>query len=416
MSLEEGRVATPHANTADVVPVLVGRQAIFDRQLEVHAYELLYRDPGRSQADVSDGDRATAKVIANAFVDLGIEAVTGGYPAFVNLTRGTITEEVAHLFPSNRFVAEILEDVDADDEVLARLKDLKESGYRIALDDFVLHERSRPLLDFADIVKIDVLDYTSEELAALVAMLKERKIKLLAEKVETHETFTECRGLGFDYFQGYFLCKPKIVAGRQNGDARIGLIELLSRINDPKSTVVELEAAICKDASLSYKLIKYINSAAFALPVQVESIKHGLMLLGRRLVQVWVNLVIMSGFQGKSSELLTTALLRARMCENIARRLGKDHADVYFTTGLFSVLDALIDMPMDKVLQSLPLSTELKTALCSREGPLGEVLDAVINYEQSSWDKVSGGEIDPGVLKKTYIEALRWVSKVLAVA
>ncbi len=397
----------------DQVPALVGRQPIFDRRLQVFAYELLYRRQELDgEADFADGDQATARVLANAFVELGFDVVTGGKPAFVNLTRAAISDQMAHLFPPERIVAEILEDVDADTEVLAHVRDLKDAGYLIALDDFLFREGVDEFVDLADIVKIDLMQLSRAEVRSYCERIRSRGPKLLAEKIETQDDYQFCHDLGFDYFQGYFLCEPQVVAGRARAGGQIGVLQLIAKLNNPDSTVEELEQVIQRDARLSYNLMKYINSAAFAMTIKVESIHHALMMLGRRMVAVWANMVVVAGFKGKPNELLTTAMMRARMSEQLARRLGRAHPDTYFTAGLFSILDALLDQPMAEVLEEIVLGEELGAALLNREGDIGFVLDQVIRYERGHWDDLAR-EIATEDLKTTYFDAMRWTSKVL---
>lgn len=416
MTLSEDTVLNEDTIAVKSPPsILVGRQAIFDVNMGVYAYELLYRDSEARTASFADGDIATAKVMANTFFEFGIDVVTGGKPAFINLTKTVIGEEVAHLFPADRIVIEILEDIVPDTETIEKIQALKDSGYTIALDDFVLTPEAEPFVKLADIIKLDVLELGLTRTAEHIARLKPLGIKILAEKVETHEMFAACVDLGCDYFQGYFLCRPQILEVQRKQSVSLGVIELLSRINNPRSTVAELEQAICQDASLSYRLMKYINSAAFSLTVKVESIRHSLMLLGNRMVKVWVNLVILSGLKGKSPELLTTALVRARMCQTLGCKESNSNHDVFFTAGLFSILDALVDMPMKEVVKNLPISDELVKALVSQEGIYGKPLRVVMLYERGAWSEIDENDYSADTLKDAYFDALRWVSKVLSV-
>lgn len=394
------------------MPIFVGRQAIFDRNLRVHAYELLYRSGFDDEAHFDCGDEATASVISNAFVELGLDVVTGGKPAFINLTHHLITTELARLFPPDRIVVEILEDVEATDEIVKSVEALKAAGYRIALDDFVFGEKLRPLIELADLIKIDVLELGLERVAQELEILADFDVELLAEKVETHEEFEACKSMGFDYFQGYFLCRPQIIQGSKAKDDGIGIIKLLGSLNDPHSTSEELEEIITNDAMLCYRLMNYINSAAFSLTGVVHSIHHAMTLLGERVVRNWANLIVLSGKKGKSNEILTTALMRASMCKTLAEILGHKNSDEFFTVGMFSVLDALLGMNMADIVDELPLSDEVTKAMLLHDGLHGQILELAIAYERTPQARFQSELIDSIDLRKSYLEALQWVSRV----
>ncbi|MCA9320878.1 MAG: HDOD domain-containing protein [Planctomycetes bacterium] len=394
--------------------IFVGRQPIFDRRLDVVAYELLYRSCDENRADFSDGNRATATVLSNAFMELGPDVVTAGKPAWVNLTRDVILDEFIHLFPPDRVVAEILEGMTVDDQLIQQVRSLKDAGYRIVLDDFVFDEEFRPLLELADVVKLDVMQLSRDEVREHLSILEAYSVLCLAEKIETHEDFEFCRAEGFALFQGYFLSKPQIVKSERPPDSRLALFELLAQINDPQLSMEQLESTIERDVGLSYKLLRYINSAAFALPVKVESIRHALMMLGRRLVQAWVNLVVLTGLIGRSNELLTIAMVRARMCDQIARRAHLEKPEAFFTAGLFSTLDAIMGRPMAELLIRLPLSDELQEALTDHGGRLGEILRCVVAYEEARWNEVAVTGVARDQITASWFESLEWVSQVLS--
>lgn len=406
---------SPEIPTLDsCIPVLVGRQAIFNRRLQVHAYELLHRTGIEGEANFEDGDQATATVISNAFIELGLDTVTGGKPAFINLTHHLITTELARLFPPERIVVEILEDVEATDEIVERVRALKDAGYCIALDDFVYFEHLRPLVELADIIKIDVFELGLEKVALELEKLAEFDLELLAEKVETHEEFEACKDMGFHYFQGYFLCRPQIIQGSKPKDDGLGIIKLLACLNDPKATRQELEQVITNDAKLCYRLMSYINSAAFSLTGVVDSIHHAMTLLGERVVRNWANMVVLSGKKGKSNEILTTALMRAYMCKSLAEKLKLKDPEEYFTVGMFSVLDALLGMNMSDIVEQLPLSTEITNGLLFHDGMHGQILELSIAYERNPQTVIKSDLVDSICLRQAYLEALEWVSRINA--
>lgn len=238
--------------------------------------------------------------------------------------------------------------------------------------------------------------------------LRGYNVRLLAEKVETHDDLAFCRELGFDYYQGYFFCKPDLVRERRIPGNRLAVLLLLAKLQDPETDFSELEALIAQDVSLSYKVLRLINSAFYARPTKVESIRQALILLGTRLVATWVTLIAMASVEDKPTELMTTAMVRGRMCEMLARAQRVPNKDMYFTAGLFSVLDALLDAPMAEVLERLPLSDELEQALLDGTGPLGATLQAVLAYERAEWDAIDLPGVEPHVLAAAYLDAIAW--------
>ncbi|MDH3354271.1 MAG: HDOD domain-containing protein, partial [Chromatiales bacterium] len=358
---------------------LVGRQPIFDRQQKVVGYELLYRtEASPNSAAIVDGDQATSQVIVNSIMDMGLDRLVGEHPAYINLTRCFITGEIQLPFEPNQVVLELLEDIEPTDEVVAGLKALKKRGYVIALDDFTYTENHHELLDIADIVKLDIMGITPQELESQVQNLKGRQTKLLAEKVETQEEFQHCLSLGVEYFQGYFLCKPEVVEGHRIPTNRMSIINLVIKLQDSDTDISQLEEMIQQDISLSYRLLRLINSAAFSLNREVKSIKHAITILGFRVIRDWVRLLLLCQIDNKSPELVWRALFRAKMCESIGLCTHPEKVDQFFTIGLFSVLDALMDCPLAEMLESLPLDREVEDALLGKgDGPLTQALNLV---------------------------------------
>lgn len=396
--------------------VYVGRQPIFDRDMQLHAFELLHRSGGNNEANVDDGNKATARVFINTFMELGLDVVTSGRPAFINLTEDMINGDFASLFPPDRIVVEVLEDVEAVESVVQRVAALRDAGYRIALDDFEFRNDLEPLIELADIVKLDVMELGLERLKDEVDRLEPFGVRLLAEKIETAEELEVCQSLGFEYFQGYVFGKPRVFKARANAQSRLTMLELLAAVNDPKVTVSELEQIVRRDVSLSYRLLRYINSAAFSLCVTVESVMQGLLLLGKKLVRTWVNLVVIAGLAGEGSELLARGLVRARMCEILAREDGRAEPETAFTIGMFSIIDSLMGQSMEDVLHQLPFTEEVESALLRLEGDLGGILNAVLDYESGDWEAVDAAARDGGKVRAAYVEALSWTAGVLQVS
>ena len=274
--------------------------------------------------------------------------------------------------------------------------------------DFEYAPGTEPLLEIADIVKIDVLNLSPSQVEEQVRIVRPYDAVLLAEKVETTEHYEFCKDLGFDLFQGYFLCRPNVLGGHRIPANRLATLRLLAKLQDPHVELEALEKIIREDLSLSYKLLRLINSAYYGLPQKVESIKQTLVLLGLHHIRAWVSLLTLSSLDDKPDELMATAMIRAKMCEQLAERAGILSADVYFTAGLFSTLDALLDMSMEDIMEQLPLAAELTAALLDREGSMGMALDCVVAYERGEWDAVVFRDLEPHDIRGAYLEAVEW--------
>jgi EAL and modified HD-GYP domain-containing signal transduction protein len=391
-----------------MLKVFVARQPIYTVQLELHAYELLFRSGERNFADVTDGDQATSQLILNTFVEIGLDTIVGSKVAFVNLTRDFILHDYSSVFPPDRVVMEVLEDIPVDDELIAAVQALSAQGYTIALDDFVYHERLQPLVEIADIIKVDVLALDSDELRQHVVLLRRYDVKLLAEKVETQEMFRTCRDLGFDFFQGYFFCRPEIIHGRRAPANRLLTLQLLAKLQDPDTEFGDLEDIIGRDVSLSYKLLRLINSAFYALPVKVKSLRQALLMLGTKFITNWVSLILLAGLDDKPHELMVVAMVRAKMCEILARARGSADPETFFIVGLFSTLDALMDSSMETVLRSVSLSDDVTAALLFGAGELGDVLKCVLAYERGAWGEARCIDLDDASVQHAYLQAIAW--------
>jgi EAL and modified HD-GYP domain-containing signal transduction protein len=284
----------------------------------------------------------------------------------------------------------------------------------VALDDFAATPEREPLLQLADIVKLDVQDLGQQGLWQQSGQLQARGAKLVAKRVETHEELDFCRSLGFDYYQGQFLCQPKLVTKRTVPTNRIAKLALLAELNSADADFDSLERLIARDVGLSYRFLRYINSAFFSLPHKVGSIRQALVLLGIAAVRKWATLLAMADLDDKPNELIVTALVRGKMCELAAASRPTREREEYFTVGMFSVVDALLDSPMDVVLSSLPLQDEIKDALHHHLGPKGVVLSAVLNYERARFDDLRA-LAPPGVsAQEIYQWAITWAREASA--
>ncbi len=391
--------------------IFIARQPIYNRGLEIYGYELLFRDLNPDFAEITDGDKASSQVIVNTFINIGIENIVGENYAFINLTRNFIVSE--HLLPMSpkQVVLEVLEDIYPDEEVVAGLSRLSNKNYTIALDDFVYQSYLDPLLHIANIVKIDLFK-SKEHLEQQVEILRKFNVRLLAEKIETQDEYDFCKKLGFDYFQGYYFSRPNIINRKDTLSNKLVVLSLINKLQDPNVSMEELENIIIQDVALSYKLLRYINSATYALRKEVESIKQALVLLGTQTVKNWVTLIVMSTLNSnKPNELMTIALIRAKMGELLSENHGTKIKQQMFTVGLFSILDSLLDVSMVELLDTVSLSKSIKSALLDYSGEMGEILNQVLLYEQGKWNKLDIQSTGALRLSGAYLEAVKWADK-----
>lgn len=395
--------------------ILLARQPIFDIDIKVSAYELLFRGDNSNQANVFDGDSATSQVFLNAFNELDISEVVQNQPAYINFTRNLILNPPP--FDRHRFVIEVLEDIEADAELFENLQKLKDAGYTIALDDFVYSSKWDSALHIADIVKIDVLAFDEAEIKRHVELLKPFNVVLLAEKVETHEMFHYCKELGFTLFQGYFLSKPEQVKGRKVPANKLVVLNLLAQLQDPNAELGKIAGVIAKDPVLSVKLIKLVNSAAFSGRREITSLQHAVSMLGLRQVKSWATLLSLSNMADKPNALSVLAMTRAKMCQLLAECFTSTaDSDAYFTTGLLSNLDAFFDVELQEIIGSMPLSQLVVDALLHGTGPIGTIIKTVVHFEKAEWDQLDTEaleklKIGTKEMELAYRESIRWASQ-----
>jgi c-di-GMP-related signal transduction protein len=402
--------------------VLVARQAIFDRERRVYGYELLFRsNAGQNEFDGTEGGLATKQVLANSLLVIGLENLVGTKKAFVNFGRGPLLQGWHASLPPESTVIELLETVEPDAEVLEACRKLREDGYRIALDDFVFRPGCEDLLDIADLVKIEIQSVPRPEQELLVRSSKARGLQVLAEKVETHEEFEWARQAGYDYFQGYFFARPVMMRGRQIPTAKLHCLRLLQEAQRPELDFERLEKLILQDVSLSYQLLRYVNSPLFSLSGNIRSIRQALLFFGEIELRKWIALATLARTaENKPSELIRHSLVRARFCESVARLAKNGLQQSAFLTGLFSLLDALIDRPLEETLSAMRLAPEIAAVLAGK-APEGDRLAAVYelarSYELADWRRVEEIalrlQIATASLGEVYCEAAGWAQQVL---
>lgn len=391
---------------------LIARQPIVDTEVRVVGYELLYRTQQTGPLAGFDGETATATVAINTLLDLGLGAVAGEHPVFVNLTRAFFERELYLALPSSRVVLEVLEDVEPDAGMVALMRRAKELGYRVALDDYVHSERLAPLVAEADIVKVDALDLDGDALRDVARALRRPGLTLLAEKIESRERFEVARDAGYELFQGWFYARPDLLRRRTLHADRATLLQVLAAIEDPDVEFEHIGALVERNLALSHKLLRYVNSALFTLPQEIGSVRQACAMLGLERVRTCVLLLLLSEVDDKPRELMFNALSRARLCQLLAPKRSLEDAQKYFTIGLFSLLDAYLDSSLEELLREIPLAEDVKRAILEHAGAPGAALDAVVACERADWESLEDGPVDPEQLQRMYVSALEWTRQV----
>lgn len=389
----------------------LGRQMIVDKHGRVRAYEILYRGDG-DRDDPSWGDRATMRVVLGGLVDAGLERLTDGHTAFINLTESLLLDtHLLEMISPRKVVLEVLEDVPASPAVLQALRSLRSRGFSIALDDYVWTEDRKALIQYADYVKIDIQEHSRDELDRQVLLCRDHGIRLLAEKVETREEFDLCRELGFERFQGFFCSRPELVGTVDAQPYRINTLRLMALLSNPDAEIDEVESLVRRDVRLTHRLLRVANSALFAPAFDISSVREMVMWLGIRRVQQWIGIMALVGMDNRVSDVSRAALVRARMCERLAEHLGLS-SDVMFTVGLLSVIDVLTGQSIQSAVSELPLDAEVVAALLHREGKAGDLLTSVLAHEVGDWEGVEHVGLSADAVNAACLEALDWCREV----
>ncbi len=400
----------------------VASQPIFNVKKEIFGYELLYRAGKDSLAyDAADGSDATKNLLVTAFSDIGIEAITGGRKAFVNFTEELVLDEAPLMLSNEILIVELLEDIHPTEPVLAACKKLKTRGYLIALDDFTYKEESEPLIDLADIIKIDFAKCGVDEVKDCVSKINNNRRKiLLAEKIETYEELELARSLGFNLFQGFFFCKPIISNAKCTDPMQISKLQLIKYVADPEVSFFDLANVIKRDLVLSYRLLKIVNSAYYGLKYTVTGILHALLILGLNEIKKWISLIVLNQIKSaKPSELIRAALVRGIFMEKVAiLQKKRRNRDEYFLVGMFSLAEAIMDTPIEAILQETHLSDDIVRPLVTNEGEMADLLRVISHIERAEWDAAeeaaAGIGFDMAKANQLYIEAMIDANKLLS--
>jgi EAL and modified HD-GYP domain-containing signal transduction protein len=413
MTILEDRSGTSSpATVATEHDVFVARQPIYDAAMAVMAYELLYRpSPTGKKSRVTNPRQATLEVISSAALEIGLDRLSGGKPVHINFP-AELLEDVPDLpLPPALVVIEVLEDVRAEPGVIEGIRKLRDRGHRIALDDYSPQVSDPRLLEFADIVKLEVTHPAAGELQQLATELKERGLQLIAENVETPEDFESCVALGFSGFQGYFLQHPQTFHAKRVPSSKLSTLRLVASLSNEEYSIDEVELLISQNVSMSYHVLRCINSSYYSLPRKVDSIRQAVVILGVDQLRQLCSLLCLQGFDDRPPSLFIHAMTRARMCEQLGRLGGAKDTGPYFITGLFSLLNAIVGMPTQKLVEELPLSPAVSRALVAGEGELGKALQCTRAYERAAWEHVEYGSLAPSLIRAAYVDALYWAEQ-----
>lgn len=397
----------------------LARQPILTRDKRFFAYEILSRYGPENYCRPAPGSPISVNAMDELFL-MGVRTMTEGLPAFLNCTREFLLNDYLTLLPKELIVGEILETVSPDDEVLSACYRMKDQGYRLALDDYCDLPETQSFLSIADFVKIDVLLTAFPEQQRIVDACHDRRIPAIAEKVETDEQFHRCVDIGYDYFQGYFFCRPQIVGRRSVPANKTVYLQLLAAANEPIFNLQKISQLFRRDVSLSYRLLRYLNSPVFGFKSEIRSIPHALTLLGERPLRKWISLVSVACLGDEMADgLLRLPLLRARFCELIGLKVEM-HRESHelFLLGLLSVMDALLNVRMSDVLAEIPVDDEIKKALLGRPSRYRPIFEVVLDYESATWEQLANSARHVGLheqfLPDLYLRSVRWVTEILA--
>jgi len=402
--------------------VFVARQAVLNRHKDVYGYELLFRsNPAVNRFEQIDSSSATRQVISNTLFSAGLEGILCGKRAFINFDRKMLLDGSCTILPKDALVIEVLEEVEPDDEVIAACARLSESGYSVALDDFVDAPKFERLIEKVHFIKVDVLTTDRTEQKRLVERYGRQGVRMLAEKVETLEEFEWARSIGFDYFQGYFFTKPVILHGRQIPASKLSCLRLLQEVQKRDMAFETLRDWIKDDVSFSYKLLRYTNSALFSQQAEVRTIDRALMVLGEEGIRRWVAMAALPGLASdKPKELIVQSLLRARFAERLGRAAGIKATPLCFMMGLFSLIDVLLDRSLEYALGQIKLAPPVEEALLGTADPdsrMAAVYELILGYEEGDWRTVAelAGRVGLAASEagEIYMESARWVSEEL---
>ena len=367
--------------------VFIARQPIFDRRMQIYGYELLYRHSSKNSFEFVDDDVATAEVLYNAFFVVGIEDLTNGTRAFINFSKELIDSNVPLLLPKERIVVEVLERSTATQATVEACKKIRDMGYKLALDDFVSDDNNLPLIEMADIIKVEFSELDINMQRNLIKKYKNR-VLFLAEKIETREQYNLALELGYDLFQGFFFSKPSMIRSKEIVPTNAIMLNVINELSKPEPNYKVIAEYIGCDLALSYKLLKLVNSVYMGVGLKIKSIRQAIAFLGVNEMFQWISLIMLKDMlNDENAELIRQSIIRGNLMSSIAQEMGKGELSTeYFLTGLFSLLDVILNRDMESVISGLPLSDIVKDALLGQDNSIKEYLDCIIVHEKADWD------------------------------
>jgi c-di-GMP-related signal transduction protein len=394
--------------------VFVGRQPILDLRQQVFAYELLFRSSRENCYGGGDGDAATRATVNTSLNVVGLTDLVAGRKAFINITRQLLLDDFYAILPAEHFVVELLENIEPDPDVVDACRRLKRAGYTLALDDFVFDVKYEPLIRQADLIKVDLMQTPVAQCGPLLKRCASSEIRFLAEKVETQDEFEQAQAAGFELFQGYYFAKPEIVEGRDLPSSKQGNLSLLREASAPRFDLGRIERVIKSEPSLPIKLLRYINSAAHGIRNDIDSVRRALMMLGERPVRKWAALVAGGSLaEDAPKELLRNCLVRAAISEKLADDLGmSDRSFDLFLFGLLSSMDAILRVPMPRIIESLALADDVRGALLGESNRLGTLRQLTVALERVDTVEMHRCcrelSLDDAAVLEAYQDAIHW--------
>ena len=391
---------------------MVGRQPILDQEENLFAYELLFRSPENNE--ITNGEKATAEVITNSLESIGLSNLTQNKPAFINFTSKMIKNKISDILSSESIYIEILETVKVDKEIVEICKALKKEGFKIVLDDFEFKESLVELVKIADIIKIDFLNTSKKVRKETLNLIKSynREVEFLAEKIEDYSDLQEAKEFNYDYYQGFYFTKPDIVSGKRLEPFKFSYNSIIKELNKKNPNFKKIENNIKQDLSMSYSLLRLVNSAAYGY--DIDSIRQGIVILGIDKLKKWSLLYSFKSLNNNKPDiLLKTSLIRAYFAESLKKHLNIDKD--LFILGMFSLINAYLDRDLKEILPQISMKTEFKEALISKEGKLGDVLDIIEIYEKLNWEGLNKYNLDTEAVFKDYLEAIEKAEKIFEI-
>jgi len=391
--------------------IMVARQPIYNDRMGVFGYELLFRSP-EGNSNGPNLTKATAQVLASTVLDYRLDKFVHNRKAVINVTRAFIEVIQDVQLPPEQVILDLPTNMAADEKLITKLKEIKRLGYGLSVNGLA-NLKQPQLLSLADIFQIDVQKMNVDILDKVIKHLRRYQgLSLQALKIETLEECQSYRKKGFQYFQGYFLGRPRVYVSRSLSGNRLAILQLLATIHNMDTPIEELEEQITSDVSLSYKLLKLVNAPFFGVPQEVDSIKRAIVLLGRDEIRKWISLLALGGMSDEPVALMEISILRARICELLAEKAGLPK-DSYFTVGMFSALDLLMKQPIEHILARLPLSEAVKSAILDGEGVMGNALVCAKAIENAQWEKMRFAELDQNELTEVYRQSVEWAGEVM---